>query len=455
MPLSQILQASRTNPPFNLRYENPIAYADGTGSYGVRTTPLPDYFIGKATVNTSGIVELPSSARPMTPMDSKNWRDGRAQTWHVSLERELAKMTALRLSYIGTRGTGLEQKFSTNSRNAEYNYVATTKLAPPSNRDLLRVNKDWALGNATNKTGYSNTNTLQAEVERRFSNGLALQYFYVYTRSLTTSDSPGFSSGGGAINSTNGIFQVPENIQLLGGGNLSYDQLLRLGYQNSTNVPPHRMRWNAVYDLPFGKGKKFGGSVNRWTDALIGGWQIAGIGDWRSGLWTGINSGLYLFGDPSLSSDQQLLLKFGGRNQRLWWAGDFNPLLATDVDQAALQKLVPVDRNLRIAKPVGTAFDNRIPQVLANGTSRLTSITETVNWNARAFFLGPGAWNTDMSVFKNFTITEQVRLRFTADFFNAFNHPVDAVPNVSTGLQDLSTQTNDPRIIQFSLRLSW
>ncbi len=211
MPLSQILQAARTNPPFNLRYSNPIATLDGTGSYGVRTKPQDNFFIGKAQVDTNGIVQLPLSAHGMVPMDAQNWRDGRAQSWHFTVEHELMNMTALRFSYIGTHGSGMEQKYSLNSREAEYNYVARTKEAPPANRDLLRVNKDWSIGNATNKTGYSNSHSLQAEIERRFSSGLAFQYFYVYNRTLTTSDSPGFSSGGGAINSTNGIFQVPEN----------------------------------------------------------------------------------------------------------------------------------------------------------------------------------------------------------------------------------------------------
>jgi hypothetical protein len=86
---------------------------------------------------------------------------------------------------------------------------------------------------------------------------------------------------------------------------------------------------------------------------------------------------------------------------------------------------------------------------------RLTPITDTVNWNARAFILGPSNWNLDASVFKNFSITETVKLRFTADLFNALNHPNDVNPNSATGLQDLSTQVNDPRIIQFSLRLSF
>ena len=55
----------------------------------------------------------------------------------------------------------------------------------------------------------------------------------------------------------------------------------------------------------------------------------------------------------------------------------------------------------------------------------------------------------------NFSLTERLKLRFTADFFNAFNHPNNGNPNSTTGLQDLSTQSNEPRIVQFSLRLTW
>ena len=69
--------------------------------------------------------------------------------------------------------------------------------------------------------------------------------------------------------------------------------------------------------------------------------------------------------------------------------------------------------------------------------------------------LAPGFWNQDLSVFKNIQIRERLRTRITADFFKAFNHPIDADPNASTGLQDLSVQRNDPRIIQFSLRFEW
>ncbi len=94
--------------------------------------------------------------------DGRNWRDSRVQSWNVTLEREVMKDTTLRLSYLGQHGSGLEQRFSLNQQESEYNYVARTGQAPPSNRDLLRVNKDWNPA-GLNKTGYSNANGFQVE----------------------------------------------------------------------------------------------------------------------------------------------------------------------------------------------------------------------------------------------------------------------------------------------------
>ncbi len=455
LPLSQILQASRTNPPLNLRFENNIAVTDGTSSFAIRTAPRPDFFVGRAVVDTQGIVTLPATARPMVPLDAFGWKDARAQTWHLTFERELMRETSLRMSYIGNHASDLEQKFSINQREAEFNYVARTGQNPPGNRDLMRANKDWGFANASNRTGFSDTHSLQAEVERRFSNGLQFQFFYVFTRSLTTSDAGGFTSGNGSINSTNGIYQVPENVQLLGGGNLTYDQLLQLGKQNSTEVPPQHIRYNAFYDLPFGKGKKFANSLPGGLNHVVGGWHVSLNGDWRGGRWMGVNAGRYLFGDPTLSADERINLTFAGRPQRLWFRGDFDPRLATNVDASRLQQLVPTDPGQRVLRQLGPAFNNRLPQTLANGTVRQTPITDTVNWNSRAFMLGPGAWNTDVRLLKTFDFDEHRSIQFSADFFNFFNHPVDGNPNNTTGLQDLSVQANGPRVIQFSLRVNF
>lgn len=458
MPLSQILQAARTNPPFNLRFLNIIADQNGQQPfYTLTNAPKPSEVLPNATVDINSAAGLSTNALSMDVWDVNDWRDNRAQTWHFTLERELSRDTALRLSYIGTHGRDLEQKFETNARESEWNYQARTGLIVPGRRDDLRVNKDWA-PRGTNHTGFSNSHLLQAEIERRYSNGLAFQWFYTFSRVMTTNDTGGFTSGGGSINAAgagSGI-SVPEVIQLLGTPNLTYDERLRLGYTNSGEVPPHRVRWNAIYDLPFGKGKKFGNGASGILNHLVGGWQIASIGNWRSGQWRNVDAGRYLFGDPSLEKDERLELTFGGRQQVVFFRGDFNPLAATGVDQTALQQLVPVDRGQRVLRPLNPARgDNSLPQVLANGSTRFTPIGDNVSWNPRNFFLGAGAWNVDLSLFKTFEISEDINVRFTADFFNAFNTPMDPNPNAGTGLQDLGIQANDPRIIQFSLRLNW
>jgi len=455
MPLSQILQTSRTNPPLNLRYTNPLSSLDGTGSFGIRTAPLSSYYVGQAGVDINGTIILPPSAQSGIPWDFTNWKDSRADEWHFTVEREFMKETSLRLSYVGGRAINLEQRIGLNNQEALYNYTVRTRATPPGNRDLLRVNPNWNFSNGmVGKIGYSNTHSVQAQVQRRYSNGLAFQWFYTFTRSLTTADAGASTSGNGGINDASGQAQVPESIQLLGNPAMTLDERLRLNYYNSTAVPPHRIRFNAVYDLPFGRGQRFGRDANRAVDALIGGWQVATIGDWRSGNWLSVSGG-YLFGNPSLSADQRLLLTYNNRPQRLYFAGDFDPTRATNVDLQKLYSLVPVDRNQRLLRPLGAAFDNRLPLPLANGTTTLVAVTDTVSWNSRAFFLGPRFWNTDVSFFKNFSLTERVRLRFTADMFNFFNHPNDGNPNGTTGLQDLSVQSNEPRVIQMSLRLQW
>ncbi len=455
MPLAQILQASRTNAPLNLGYSSRFSRFDDTDTYGLRNAPNPEFFIPDATVDIGAGGLVSPFAQSFRAFDGRNWRDGRAQSWHLSLERELMRDTSVRVSYIGDHGRDLEQVFAANSR-VEYNYVLNTGQAPPGNRDLMRVNPDWNLGGSKNRTGYSNTHSAQVELERKYSNGLAFQWFYTFTRSRTTTDAGGFTNGGGGgINATDGQNTVPEPLQLLGQPNLSYDERLHLIYQNSSNIPAHRIRYNGIYDLPFGQGKRFGSGVSGGFNHLIGGWQVAFIGDWRSGFWRSVSSGRYLQGDPTLSPDERLIMNIFGADQRLWFRGDFDPTFATGVSQDALQALVPVDQAQRVLRPLGPNFDNRIPLQLADGSIRLTSLGETLNPNARAFYQGPGAWNDDIAVYKNFKITESVNVRFSADFFNAFNHPNDVDPNTTPGLQDLSIQRNDPRIIQFSLRFDW
>ena len=462
MPLALILQSSRTQPPLNLRYTNEPNFFDGSGTYAFRTVPTAQFFNPNAAVKTDGIVPISPGAAPGLPWDGRNWKDGRSQTWQFTLECEIMKDTSLRLSYIGNHGRDLEQRASLNNPEAEFNYVTRTGLGPPGNSALRRVNPNWGFvnsGSMLNRTGFSNSNSAQIELERKYSNGIAFQWFYTYTRALSTTDAGGFTFGGFNINSGAGGGQVPENIQIQGNPNLSYADRLKLAYYNQTTVPPHRIRYNAIIDLPFGRGKKFGGSSSGLVHQFIGGWQVAAIGDWRGGYWRSLNASKYIFGGTAdsvlLSGDQRVEMTINGRRQRLWFRGDFDPTQATNVTGGDLLALVSANRSQRVVRPLGPNFDNRLPLTLANGSIRNTTIADLYNITPRGFITGPGAWNADISLFKWFDITETVKLRFTADFFNAFNHPVDIEPDLQTGLQDISRQLNDPRIVQLSLRLNW
>jgi hypothetical protein len=210
-----------------------------------------------------------------------------------------------------------------------------------------------------------------------------------------------------------------------------------------------------LYQLPLGKGKKFFGNANRGWDAVVGGWQIGFIGTWASGFWMGNSAAEYQFANPSLNPDQRLNMNIFGQNQLLWFAGDFDPTQASGVNASALQNLVPVDRGARRIHPLGAGFNNQVPQTLADGTVAQTPMTDNVSWNARNFMLGPSSFNQDVTLFKYFNFTERIRLRMSGDFFNVFNHPNLNNPDPTTGLINLSSQPNSPRIIQIGARLEF
>ena len=452
MPLSQILQASRTNPPLNLRFQNSLSDKNGTiPNYSLLNAPASTDFLPNATVTTTGVQNsISSTSQGIFLFDPHNWADDRMQQWTFTVERELMRNTSLRLSYIGTHGSNLEQLMAWNDPESAWNYQTRTGLQvqPGSaGNDARRVNPNWN-GRLESHVGYSNSQSVQAQVERRFSNGLSFQAFYVYDHALTTSDESGFNSGsGGAL--------VPLSIGVLGEPNLSLRQRLKLVYYNSGFVPPHQIKWNGIYELPFGRGKKFAGHVSKALNEVVGGWQLAFIGTWQSGNWLSVGGGEYLFGNPALDGSQRLKLNIFGADQELYFKGDFNPASATNVDLAKLEALVPADRSQRVIHPLGSSFNNRLPFTLANGKVVQTSITDNLSWNSRNFFLGPRQWNQDLSVFKYFDIAERIKVRLTGDFFNFFNHPNNNNPSGTTGLINLSSQSNGARIIQISARLEF
>jgi hypothetical protein len=282
---------------------------------------------------------------------------------------------------------------------------------------------------------------------------------------MTTTDADGFTAGTAGINATQtgtgvpsftNLYHYPNPVGPYFTTSPSYEELLRLAYINSANVPPHRIRLNGIVDLPFGRGKRFGSSVSGPVNQILGGWQVAFIGDWRSGFYRTINTERGVFADYIINPEDRPVVEIFGDNQMLWFAGDFDSSKCSGGDCSSLTNFVPVDQSQRAIRPYGDSFDNQIPIPLRDGSVWSANVLDGHYWPfARNNWMGPRNWNLDLSLFKHFYFTEDVRLRFTADFFNFFNHPNNEDPDLTSGLVNLGVQANEPRTIQLSLRLDW
>ena len=185
--------------------------------------------------------------------------------------------------------------------------------------------------------------------------------------------------------------------------------------------------------MPFGRGKQFMSSANRAVDAILGGWQINSNTHWESGL-------------PFSPSYQQCgqdrdngrctaivvgsVDTGGGRNGFFTTA----PSNCTAAFQAINGNGVVCGPYLR--PQIGQFGDER------NGLT------------------GPHLFNTDLSVFKNFSITEQVKAQIRAEFFNAFNHvnmgqPANCVDCSGAGTIGSLARNAIMRQIQIGARFSF
>ncbi|MFN7918976.1 MAG: TonB-dependent receptor [Bryobacteraceae bacterium] len=175
----------------------------------------------------------------------------------------------------------------------------------------------------------------------------------------------------------------------------------------------HRATLSVTHRLPFGKGQKF--NVTGPADWIVGGWQLNGIVIMQTGLpftvgHAGANTGGAggsrpdFLRDPALPSDQRTLQRW------------FDP----------------------------AAF--------------LTPAIYTFGNVGRNTLYGPGRWNVDASLFKDFRIREPLVLQFRAEAFNLFNHPQFGQPNATIGTSSAGTITStvgNPRQLQLALRLQF
>lgn len=337
---------------------------------------------------------------------NSNLRTPYAHRWQFSLQREILKDMALELAYVGASSDDLRISRAVNPIPAQYLSTSLTRDQPTidalsraipnpffpllpgtglagantTRGQLLRPFPQFTGVSVTNNDGYSRYHSLQTRLEKRFSQSYTLMMSYTWSK---------FMEG---INYLNEVDPNPE-------------------YVVSDQDRTHRLVASGIWEIPFGRGKKFGSAAPAPANALLGGWQVQGIYQFQSGAPLGFGNAIF-FGDL-----KSIPIPNGQRTIGRWFNTD------AGFERNAARQLAS---NIRY-------MPSRFTGIRADGMN---------NW--------------DISVIKNTYFTERIYLQFRAEFINAFNHSQFSPPNTtpsSTAFGTVTETAQMPRIVQLGLKL--
>jgi hypothetical protein len=276
--------------------------------------------------------------------------------------------------------------------------------------------------------GMYNYNSLQMEVRRRFSNGLYFQANYTLAKNLTN-----------AVGTSQQLFEP-----YLDNANKQWD------YQRADYDQKHTFNFNAIYQLPFGKGKMFlnnGGII----DKVFGGWELSGLGQWTSGAPISFVDTRGTYNRTARSARQtptssltnaeiQALAGVFEANGAIYW---INPsIINTPANGGQASTGYNINGTGAFA---GQVFFNNQPGQTGN--------------IGRTIIDGPGYFNVNMALLKNIRFTETMRLQLRAEGFNVFNtvnfFQNTQFANINSNTFGQITGAFGPREMQFAARFEF
>lgn len=399
--------------------------------------------------------------------------DPMVQTWNFEIERELPANMMIDVGYVGSHGTHL-----VGEAFQQFNFVPTSEVLKYRNqlntvvpitsiytgKTAAALQQIWgssslplsllltpypAYGAIQNNTGFEGASIyhgLNVRLQKRYSMGLMFVAAYTFSKLMTNPEVANMASmlvdpihwtragnlGGraGALGIVNGGgFQDPNN--------KNADRAV-----GASDIP-HMFNLAANYEFPFGTGKRFLNS-SRALDALLGGWHLSGNFNAQSGLPLSIScpadqltSRCNIIGNPNFP---------GGRTKQQQIADWINP--------TAFQPSFGGDQHF------WANYDPTDPRAWQFGNAGLRL----------PYLRGPGFWNLDSALFKQFHLDEARYFELRWEMFNALNHMNPANPNTGfclpalpDGSTDLVHQSGcqfgritniqtDPRSMEFSVK---
>lgn len=429
--------------------------------------------IGVVTgVNSTNVVNTNSTTALLPGISTgttlaKKYPPARVREMNFTIEQPFKDGSVFRTSYVYTHGWNLDQNLQYNNAPSAYVWQMTTGTTPPTGLYASTATRPydqtlWGNNTLSTKNGWSNDNALQLNYQRPLRKGIGFQAFYVLSKA--------FRVGGNtfrdnvlypAANYAPGV--LPAGMPV--GTNLEPSRELNRfqNYRIDTAIPLHRFSYNGIVELPFGRGKKFLGNSNKWINAIVGGYQMAFVGTVVSQAFSvaagnfGETSPVKLYKDGIPITDCRSGVCRPGN---LWFNGYIAP---NQVNTPTGVQGLPADYKPYLAPinntPGTTNFgNNNVLVPLKNGNSVLTGYSpgpSGVNPYSMTVLQGPKNFQTDMSIYKIFDLSERWKLRLNIDAFNAFNIQGLQNPNTSDGVQTFQNSYWTPRQIQLTARLSF
>jgi len=352
-----------------LAVQNDNATSQTDAVFNLATGPNAPVF---PTVPSDGLLPLPvgifARARPT------RMRLARLDAYNLTVQHQLTNTISMELAFVGNNGHG----FYANNPAVNVNQPSIVGFAsgvskndrrPLFNRFGWTQDIDFFGNDAP-----SYYDALQAKIDKRFNNGLQFVAHYTWAKNLTHD-----------------------------GGYYNIDPQVNYGPDDFNRK--HVFSISSVYELPFGKGKRFMGNAGRALNLIIGGFQLNTTTNWSSGL-------------PWSASYNQC-----GQDQDV---GICRPILVGSL-KTGVGHFDPGSPTVSPSVP----FFTPVAPLAANGDVQGPFLRPQIGQlgSGRNAFTGPSFFNSDMSLFKNFAITERVGAQFRFEAFNVFNHVNLGQPN--------------------------
>jgi hypothetical protein len=351
---------------------------------------VPSYSL-EAPVLDDSFGAVPYGTNPTLAISAyeENRRTGYSTQWNFTVQRQLPGNMMVEAAYLANASRKL------SSPTMAINQVLPQLLTPNSTQRDRPYPQFSNVSILFPTLGVSNYHALMLKAEKRFSSGWNFLSTYTWSKFLNNT-----GEGGASLGDTSGIYSN------------YYNRAADYGY--SENDIPHRVTLSSVYELPFGKGKRW--MTNNVLGYIVGNWSLGGIFGWQSAppftVTTQVNTVYSASGSQRADILRNPNLPAGERTLNRWF------------DTEAF------------VQPAPATFGNQGVN-LVRGDSLL---------------------KLDMSVLRNFPLPGEGRvLQFRAEFLNLPNHANFGLPGHSLGGPGFGvvSSAGPPRSIQLGLRMTF